>query len=66
MTSFEVMNSVFNITNENNGFLILTPGHWNSEDAEELINKLNELLKLRSENDIELQTKEVKKRSTRI
>ena len=44
VTSFEPTNSVFNITNENNRFSITIPGHWNSEDGEELINKLNEIL----------------------
>ena len=66
VTSFEATNSVFDITNENNRFSITIPGHWNSEDGEELINKLNEILELRSENDIELHIKEVEKRGNRI
>ena len=66
VTSFEATNSVFNVTDENNGFSISTPGHWNSEDGEELINKLSSLLELRSENDIELHVKEVENRGTRI
>ena len=41
VTFFEATNSVFNITNENNSFLISTPGHWNSKDGEKLVNKLN-------------------------
>ena len=61
-TFFEATNSVPNITNEKNSFPVSTPGHWNSEDGEELINKLNYLLELRSENDIELQVKEVAKK----
>ena len=47
-------------------FQFSTPGHWSPEDGEELINKLNKLLELRSENDVELHVKEVEKRGTRI
>ena len=43
---FELTNSVFNISDENNKFSITTPSHWNSEDVEELINKLIEILEL--------------------
>ena len=60
--SFEATNSVLNITDENNSFSISTPGHWNSEDGEESINKLKKLLELRSKNDIELHVKEARKR----
>ena len=28
ITTFEATNSVFNITDENNSFSIITPGHW--------------------------------------
>ena len=28
VTSFEALNSVFNITQEKHSFLITTPGHW--------------------------------------
>ena len=66
VTSYETTNSVFNITNKNNSFLISTPANWSPEDGEELINKLNILLELRSANDIELHVKEVKNRGTRI
>ena len=61
VTSFEATNSVFNITDEMNSFSVSTPNHWNSEDGEELSNKLNKSLKLRSENDIEVHVKEVEK-----
>ena len=54
------------MTNENNNFSISTPSHWNTEDGEELITKLNKLLELRSDNDIELHDKEVVKESSRI
>ena len=65
VTSFEATNSIFDKTNENNSFLISKPGHWNSEDGEEFINKLKKFLELRSENDIEPHKKQVEKRSTR-
>ena len=59
VTSFEATNSVFNITSENNSSPISIPDHWNSENGEKLINKLNILLELRSGNDIELHIKVV-------
>ena len=65
MTSFECTISVFNLTNENNSFSISIPGHWKSEDSEELINERNELLELKSGNGIELHVKEVEKIGTR-
>ena len=65
VTSLEVTNSVSNITDGNSSFSVSTPGQWNSEDGEELIKKINDLLELRSQNDIELHVKEVEKRGTR-
>ena len=59
VTSCEATNSVFNKTDENKSFSFLTPGYRNSQDGEELINKLNSLLELRSENDKELHLEEV-------
>ena len=61
MSSFECTNSVFNITDENNSFSISTPGHWNSEDSEEP-NELHKFLELRSQNDIQLHTEQVRKK----
>ena len=58
---FECTISVFNITNENNSFSITIPGHWNFKPAEKSIVELNQLLELRSENDIELHVNQVKK-----
>ena len=66
VTSFEATNSAVNITNENKSFLFSILGHWNSEDGEDFINKLYNLLELKSENDIELHVKEIEKRGTRI
>ena len=62
VSSFECTNSVFNITNENNSFSIIIPGHYQTESAEKTINELNKLLELRSENDIELHTEQVRKK----
>ena len=61
VTSFEVTNSVFKITDKNNSFLFLTPNFWTPEGGEELINELNSLLELRSQIDIDLHVKEVEK-----
>ena len=66
VTVFELKNSFSNITDENKNFSISTPGYWTPEDGEELINKLINMLELRSENDIELQVKEAEKSGTRI
>ena len=66
VTSSEATNSVFDITDENNSFSITTSGHWKPEDGKGLINKLNMLLELRSENDIEVHVKEVDKKGNEI
>ena len=66
MTSFDATNSVFNITNENNSFSITKPIHWFSRGGGETIYKLQKLLQLRSENDIDLHVKEVEKRGNQI
>ena len=66
MTSFGATNFVFKITNENNSFSIIIPGHWNSEDGEEVITVLNKIFELRSENDIEFYVKQVEKKGARI
>ena len=46
VTSLECTNSVFNITNENNSFSIIIPGHYETEFAEKTIDELNKLLEL--------------------
>ena len=63
VSSFECTNSVFNITNENNSFSIIIPGHYQNESEEKTINDLNKLLELKS---LELHVDEVKKRGNRI
>ena len=62
VSSFEYTNSVFNITNENNSFSIIIPGHYENKSAQKTIDELNKLLDLRSENDIELHTEQVRKK----
>ena len=61
--SFECTNSVFNITNENNSFSIIIPGHYETESAEKTIDDLNKLLELAS---LDLHVEEVRKRGTKI
>ena len=63
VTSFEANNSVFNTTDENNSFSINIPGCWRIPNflPEGIIDKLKELLKLRSENDIDLHVAEIRK-----
>ena len=62
VSSFECTNSVFNITNENNSFSIIIPGHYETESDEETIDELNKLLELRSQNGIELHVEQVRKK----
>ena len=59
---FECTNSVFNITNENNSFSIIIPGHYETDSAQKTINELNNLLELRSQNGIELHVEQVRKK----
>ena len=59
LTSLECMNSVFNITNENNSFSINIPGHYQTESAEKTIGELNNFLELKS---LELHLEEVTKK----
>ena len=63
VTSLECTNSVFNITNENNSFSIIIPGHYETEFAEKVIKDLNKLEELRS---LELHVEEVRKRGNKI
>ena len=48
VSSLECTNSVFNITNENNSFSIIIPGHYETESAEKTIDELKKLSELRS------------------
>ena len=60
---FDCTSSVFNITNENNSFSIIIPGHYQTESAEKTIDELNKLLKVRS---LELHVKKFRKRGNKI
>ena len=67
VTSFKATNSVFNITEQNNRISYSTPpSDWSPKSSEEILNRLLELLELRSQVDIELHVKKVEKRGTRI
>ena len=63
MSSFEGTNSVFSITDENNSFSIIIPGHWDTEFAEKIIDEVNRLLEVRS---FEVHVNEVRKRGNII
>ena len=63
VSSFECTNSVFNITDENNSFSIIIPGHYEDKFAEKTIDNLNKLLELKS---LDLHVQEVKKRGNKI
>ena len=62
-SSFECTNSVFNITDDNNSFSIIIPGHYETELAEKIIDELNRLLELRT---LKLNVNEVRKRGNII
>ena len=59
VSSFECTTSVFNITDENNSFSIIIPGHYQNESDEKTIDDLNNLLEFKS---LELHVEEVRKR----
>ena len=63
VSSFECTNSVFNITDENNSFSIIIPGHYQTKSAEKTIDELNKLFKLRS---LELHVRAVRKRGNKL
>ena len=63
VSSFECTNSVFNITDDNNSFSIIIPGHYETEFAEKIVDDLNKLLELKS---LELHVEEVRKRGNII
>ena len=63
MSSFECTNSIFNITDENNSFSIIIPGHWETEFAEKIIDEVSRLLDLRY---LDLHVNEVRKRGNKI
>ena len=66
VTSFEVTNFVFSITNENNSFSITIPGYWTSTGSAETFNKFRVLLGLGEQDDTKLHEEEVRKRGNHI
>ena len=62
VTFFEATNSVFNITDEKNSFSIRRPSYWSLRGRAETINKLQNLLELKSQNDFALHVEEIRKR----
>ena len=60
---FDCTNSVFNITNENNSFSIIIPGHYQNKSDEKTIDDLNKLLELKS---LDLHVEEVRKRGNKL
>ena len=59
---FDCTNSVFKITNENNSFSIIIPGHYQNKSDEKTINNLNKLLEPKS---LEIHVEEVRKRGNK-
>ena len=45
VSSFECTNSVFNISDENNSFSIIIPGHYETESAEKTIDELKKIIR---------------------
>ena len=65
VTTFEATNFVFNITDENNSFSNTLPDHWDSEDGEEFIKKINGILGLDIKALLYCMKKKLKKRYSR-
>ena len=63
VSSLECTISVFNITNENNSFSIIIPGHYQNKSDEKTIDNLNKLSELKS---LELHVKEVRNRGNKL
>ena len=63
VTFFEVTNSLFKITNENNSFSSTIPGHWETQSPEKTFEELSKFLELRSQNGIVLHVEQVRKKS---
>ena len=64
MTPLEATNSVFVITDESSSITISIPGRWRIPNnfSEGIIDKLKNLLKPRSQNDIDLHVEEVRQK----
>ena len=68
LLAVSLFDSVFKKTNENNSFSIIIPGRWGIPNYLEFkfIHKLKNLLKLKSENGIDIHVEEVRKRGIQI
>ena len=68
VTSFEATNSLFNMTDENNGFSFSIPNRWRILKylPHGIFDKLKDLLKPRSEKDIDLNVAELEKRGNQM
>ena len=68
VTSFEPTNPLFNISKENNSFSISILFYWKILNYLEgdIVDKLNNLLKLKSQNDIEEHVQEVRRIRNKI
>ena len=62
VTNLKATSSVFDKPNENTSFSITIPGHWVSKSADQTMDELNNLLVLRTQNDIELHVEQVRKK----
>ena len=65
VSSLECTNSVFNITNENNSFSIIIPGHYQNESDEKTVEKLKDLLEL-DKKDLSLHVTAVREKGRNI
>ena len=63
VSSFECTNSIFNITDENNSFSIIIPGHYQNKSDEKTIDALNKFLELKS---LELHVDKVRRRGNKM
>ena len=63
MSFFDCKTFVFDITDENNTFSIIIPGHWATEFDRKVFAKIEELIELRC---LELHVKEVRKRGNKM
>ena len=65
VSTFECTNSVFIITNENNSFSIIIPGHYQNESDEKTVEKLKDLLEL-DKKDLSLHVTAVREKGRKI
>ena len=62
VSSFECTTSVYNITNDNNSFSVIIPGHYKIESDGKTNDEINILFRLKF---LELHVKEVRKRGNK-